>query len=149
MLTQIADIVYGYWLKMCVFQPCAFQPGAWCEMQLLLRSCVNHRDKLVCVIFVLLFALFALEVLNSVLVSMWLYYLTIPFEIVCDVQDDTCRYKAEDKGATILDSLIFHVIASQSCRKLLPLLDQYLLPLIPANPPFKCTKTVSIRNIGE
>jgi len=52
------------------------------------------------VIFVLLFALFALEVLNSVLVSMWLYYLTIPFEIVCDVQDDTCRYKAEDKGAT-------------------------------------------------
>src|SRR6218665_3184130 len=69
-------------------------------MQLLLRSCVNHRDKLVCVIFVLLFALFALEVLNSVLVSMWLYYLTIPFEIVCDVQDDTCRYKAEDKGAT-------------------------------------------------
>jgi len=27
-------------------------------------------------------------------------YLTIPFTIVCDVQDDTCRYKAEDKGAT-------------------------------------------------
>ena len=51
-------------------------------------------------IFVLLFALFALEVLNPVLVSMWLYYLTIPFEIVCDVQDDTCRYKAENKGAT-------------------------------------------------